>query len=307
MRTREQEVEPLVNPSEITEVEFVISKRMRELTIGEHRSRFHGSGFDLVGLRQWEPGDRLSSIDWPQSTITNFDPLLVREFEQRSTAGILAVADRSLSTRCGVDGVPIAAAIARSIATVGMSAVCFQDMFGLVTFDRGFNRLGVVRPRVGKRQVIHCLDAYQHGRGDEGLERRHQLSITVASMLRRTSLVPVMSDFLFDDVHEVLRELSLLNSTHDVFVVLVDAAFAFELPDVSCGWIEALDLETGRSHMMSRGALRRMSGRVREWQDEVERTAKDFDLDVLRQGVNPTADQIALMEFVLERRLKKTS
>src|SRR5580765_407497 len=125
---------PLVNLSEITEVELLILKRMREFTIGEHRSLFHGSGFDFVGLREWQAGDRFSSIDWPQSTLTNFSPLIVREFEQPSTANVVVVADGSLSTRCGIDGVPIAAAIARAVATIGMSAVCFQDLFGMMMF-----------------------------------------------------------------------------------------------------------------------------------------------------------------------------
>jgi len=160
MRTREQEVEPLINLSEITEVELLILKRMREFTIGEHSSLFHGTGFDFVGLRDWQAGDRFSSIDWLQSTLTNFSPLIVREYEQPSTASVIAVADASLSTRCGVDGVPIAAAVARAIATIGMSAVFFQDMFGLMTFDGGFTHLEAVRPRIGKNQVIHCLDAY---------------------------------------------------------------------------------------------------------------------------------------------------
>src|SRR4029077_15920535 len=121
MRTREQAVEPFVNLSELTEIELLILKRMREFTIGEHRSLFHGSGFDFVGLREWQAGDRPSAIDWPQSTPTNFSPLIVREFEQPSTANVVVVADGSMSTRCGVDGVPIAAAIARAIATIGMS------------------------------------------------------------------------------------------------------------------------------------------------------------------------------------------
>ena len=230
MRTREQEVDPLVNLSEITEIELLISRRMREFTMGEHRSVFHGSGFDLVGLRQWQPGDRVSSIDWAQSTITNFDPLVVREFEQPSTAAVVAVADASLSTRCGIDGVPIAAAIAHAIATIGMSAVFFQDLFGLITFDRGFDRLAVVRARIGKKQVIHCLDAYQHGRGVEEIERLHRLNLTIAGLMRRTSLVPVISDFLFENAREVLQEMALLNAAHDVVVVLIDSAFAFELP-----------------------------------------------------------------------------
>src|SRR6201984_36566 len=106
MRTRETDVEPFVNLSELTEIELLILRRMREFTIGEHRSLFHGPGFDLVGLREWQPGDRLSAIDWPPSTLNNFSPLAVRDFEQPSTATVVVVADRSLSTRCGIDGVP---------------------------------------------------------------------------------------------------------------------------------------------------------------------------------------------------------
>ena len=122
MRTREQEVEPLINLSEITEVELLILKRMREFTPGEHSSLFHGAGFNFVGLRDWQAGDRFETIDWPQSSLTNFSPLIIREFEQPSTSSVIMVADRSLSTRCGIDGVPIATTIARTLATIGMSA-----------------------------------------------------------------------------------------------------------------------------------------------------------------------------------------
>src|ERR1700693_105644 len=154
MRKREQDVEPFVNLSELTEIELLILRRMREFTIGEHRSLFHGHGFDFVGLRDWQSGDRMSSIDWPQSTLTNFSPMVVREFEQPSTATVVAVADVSLSTRCGVSGVPIAATVARTVATIGMSAVFFQDPFGLVTFDAGFTNLAAIRPKTGKSHVV---------------------------------------------------------------------------------------------------------------------------------------------------------
>jgi uncharacterized protein (DUF58 family) len=120
VRTREQEVEPLINLSEVTEVELLILKRMREFTPGEHSSMFHGTGFDFVGLRDWQAGDRFETIDWAQSSLTNFSPLIVREFEQPTTSGVIIAADRSASTRCGMDGVPIAVTIARAIATIGM-------------------------------------------------------------------------------------------------------------------------------------------------------------------------------------------
>ena len=305
MRTRETDVEPFVNLSELTEIELLILRRMREFTIGEHRSVFHGSGFDLVGLREWQPGDRMEKVDWPQSSMTNFSPMIVRDFEQPSTATVIAVADASLSTRCGIDGVPIAAAIARAIGTIGMSAVFFQDLFGLITFDARFDQLAAVRPHVGKGQVIHCLEAYQFGTGLQPLRRLDSLSMSLGGFMRRTSMVPVISDFLFDNPGDLLKDLGHLNSTHDVFIVLIDSAFAFELPKVSAGWIEAFDVETGRARVMSRGTMSALAKRTRAWQDDVARLAKNNDLDVLRIGVDERETAIAMSEFIAERRLRK--
>jgi uncharacterized protein (DUF58 family) len=306
MRSRSADIAPLVNLADITEIELVILKRMREVTLGDHRSRQHGSGFDLIGLRDWQAGDKLSSIDWSQSTLTNFSPLVVREFEQPSNATVMAIADMSLSMRCGFDGVPIAAAVARAIATIGMSAVFFQDPFGVITFDQGFRHLGGIRPRTGKSHVVHCLDAYQHEHGLQPVRRTGDLSATLAGYLRNRSMLPVISDFLFDEPHQVLRELALLNATHDVFLVLIDSSFAFQLPHLSSAWVETIDVETGRMRTISRAALAELADKAREWQADVHRMAKDLDLDVVEIGIDQTKSDIALSEFVAERRLRKT-
>ena len=165
---------PLVNLSEIAEIELFILKRMKEFTLGDHASLFKGSGFNFVGIRDWQPGDRVSSIDWAQSSLNNFSPLITREFEQDSNATIVAVADASLSTRCGVNGVPIAAAVARALATIGMSAVFFQDMFGMLMFDSDMQHLSAVRPRIG---AVRQTDAVEQGASPlfrrEPLHARH--------------------------------------------------------------------------------------------------------------------------------------
>jgi hypothetical protein len=123
--------------------------------------------------------------------------------------------------------------------------------------------------------------------------------------MRKTSMVPVISDFLFDDPGAVLKELADLNSAHDVFIVLIDSAFAFELPTISAGWIEAFDVETGDSRVMSRHALGALSKKTRSWQDQVALTAKQHDLDVLRIGIDEQKTAIAMSEFIAERRLRK--
>ena len=296
---------PYVSLAEITEIELLTLKRMRELTMGEHRSTAHGPGFDFQGLRDWQPGDRPSSIDWAQSSLMNFSPLVVRDFEQPSTARVMAIADVSRSTQCGTSKALIAHLVARAIATIGMSAVFFQDPFGLVTFDEGFSHLAAIRASTGKGHVLHCLEAYQFRRGLEPMRRHADLASTLAGYFHGTTLVPVISDFLFNDLLEVLRELSLLNHTHDVFLVLVDSSFAFEVPSSSAGWIETIDVETGQSQMLSRRGARHLARRIREWQDHVAHTAKEAGLDIVRIGLDAVQADVVLGEFVAERRLSK--
>ena len=297
--------EPLVNLREIAEIELFIVKRMKEFTLGDHASVFKGGGFNFVGTRDWQPGDRMSSIDWAQSSMTNFSPLITRDFEQDSNATIVAVADASLSTRCGVHGIPIAAAIARAVAAAGLSAMFFQDLFGLVTFDDRFEQLAAARPKIGRSHLLYCLDLYQHRRTPDPGEDRRDIILAIEGQLRKTSLVPVISDFLFVDARRMIRELALLNAVHDVFLLMADVRFAYEIPLVSDGWIEAYDIESGRARVFSRRELRRLAGRVVEWQDDIERLARDAGLDVVRVGLDRWQMETALVEFTAERRLRK--
>ena len=190
---------------------------MREFTIGDHRSVFHGTGFDFVGLRDWQPGDRLASIDWPQSTITNFSPLVVRDFAQPSTAGVVAVAYVSPSTLCGIDGVPLAVAIARAIGTIGTSAVFFQDTFGLITSTRFQESVSCGRESAKLKSTasmpINII---------AGCRRRRPTLERIAGYIRKPSLSRHLR--LCSTTRNRDRGATQLNSTHDVVLVVIDSA-----------------------------------------------------------------------------------
>ena len=294
-----------INLQEIAEIELFILKRMKEFTLGDHASVFKGSGFNFVGVRDWEPGDRMSNIDWAQSSLNNFSPMITREFEQDSNAAIVAVADASLSTRCGIEGSLIATAIARALAAAGLSALFFQDRFGVVTFNDRFEQVAAARPRIGRSHLLYCIDLYRQSvlGKDDATERN--VIMGIESQVRKASLVPVISDFLFPDVQHVLGELSKLNGVHDVFLLMADARFAYDVPGVSDGWIDVFDIETGRTRVLSRREVARLAERTSWWQDEVIRMAKDADLDVVRVGLDRWEMETALVEFAAERRLRK--
>lgn len=294
----------LVSWAEVRDVELVVVRRMREHMAGAHPSVFQGAGFEFAGLRDWQPGDRPAAVDWPQSTLTNFSPLVTREFEQQSTARLVVVADTSLSTRCGAAGAPIAAAIARTVATLALAGAFFQDQVGLITFDSGSRRL-LVRPRIGRGHAIHCLEAYQDLVLERSAHEARRTGDSFLGLLRKPSMVPVVSDFLFEDAEPLLDELLALNATHDVFVVLIDSRSAFDLPELSAGWVEGCDVETGESRLLSAADARRLGDRVAEWQDEVEARATGLGLEVLRPGGDAERFHHQVVEFLADRRLRK--
>jgi uncharacterized protein (DUF58 family) len=304
---RHGDEEALVNLQEIAEIELFIVRRMKEFTLGDHASVFKGAGFNFVGVRDWEPGDRMSSIDWSQSSLTNFSPMITREFEQDSNAAIVAVVDASLSTRCGVaGGVTIAMAIARAVAAAGLSATFFQDLFGLVTFDERFAPLASARPRIGRSHLLYCLDLYRQSLSQSrDPERVQDIVAAIESQVRKASLVPVISDFLFTDANALIGQLSHLNAVHDIVLLMADVRFAYEVPSVSDGWMEVFDVESGRTRVLSRREMRRLAARIGEWQDEIERLARDADLDIVRVGLDRWEMETALVKFTAERRLRK--
>ena len=116
----------------------------------------------------------------------------------------------------------------------------------------------------------------------------------------------MISDFIFQDAERVVHELALLNAVHDVFLLMADVRFAYELPHLSDGWVEAFDVETGRTRVLSRREFSKLAGRVQQWQDRVAQQARDAGLDVVRVGLDRWEMETALVEFTAERRLRKT-
>lgn len=298
--------QPLLNSADIAQIEIYILRWMREFTAGDHASISTGTGFNLVGLKDWEPGDAVSAIDWAQSSLTNFSPLITRQFEQDSNATIIALADASNSVRCGVPGAQIHTAISRCIAALGLAAAFFQDRFGLIAFDDELRATAGGPPRIGKAHVLHCLHAYQQECRGVGTEfATSGLLATIAGFARRTAMLVVVSDFLFAAPERVIDDLTRLHATHDVLLMMIDSRFAFALPQTSAGWIEVFDVESGETRSLSRKEFAQLVTRVEQWQDEVARLARERGIDVVRVGLDRWEMEYTLLRLVAERRIRK--
>lgn len=291
------------DPAEVAQIEIHILRWMREHTSGDHASLAAGAGVNLTGLKEWEPGDPVSTVDWAQSSLTNFSPLMTRQFEQDSNATIIALADQSASTRCGAHGVSIQAAICRCVAAIGLAAAFFQDSFGFVGFDADFRLASSARPRIGKAHVQHCVELCQSQADPE--QEPADVAAAITGFVRRTGMLVVISDFLFHASDAVLTKLAQLSATHDLLLLMVDAGFAYGVPEISAGWIEVFDVESGDVRVLSRRELRDLRGRVDEWQQALVARARSRGLEVVRVSIDRWQVEAALAQWVVARRSRK--
>jgi uncharacterized protein (DUF58 family) len=297
----------LVDPSEANEIEVVVVRRVRELIFGEHPSVFMGvNGIEFANVRIWEPGDPSTKINWPQSLRTNFNPIMVNESAEERTVDLLFAIDASLSVRCGMHGMTVAHVIARILATIGLSATLLQDRVGMMVFGAGeeINHA----PKSSREHVWGLIDAYTEvvREGPHDAARRFSLTEAVLGMTLRPAMIICVSDFLDAWSPKLIEEAAFLDGEHhDVFLVVVDSAFAFDLPKSSSGWIACRDVESGKTMSLSARQARDLSVQVRHWQETIQKSAERAGLDVLHIHKGEEEFYAELTDFFLERRLHK--
>lgn len=291
----------VLEDADIDEIAINILSRVKELTFGEHKSIFTGLGFDFSGLREWQPGDRQVSVDWAHSTHTGFSPLIVRECTEERSVDVWVVADNSLSVRCGLNGETLGNIVSRAIAVIGLSGVVFQDRIGLIAFDRD-NYL-VEPPKGGKKQVHRLLDLYRQPQASYLIPMgKDSIAEVISGNLRRTSMIVVVSDFLFPEAEPAIKELTDIRSGHDIFLVMVDASFPFEVGAFSDGWINGVDIETGEARLLSGSEFKKLGQRVKSYQKELELFSEKHGLEMVNTGKNKDDLAETLAEFFLARR-----
>ena len=125
---------------------------------GSIPARLGGSGTDFFGVREYQPGDPLRSLDWRQ-TARRPDKLFTKEFEQEEIAEIGLILDARHRTELRIgdqslfeSGVGAAASLAEMFLHQG-------HRLSLLVFGRGISS---VFPGYGKQQlhrVMNCLSS----------------------------------------------------------------------------------------------------------------------------------------------------
>ncbi len=138
----------------------------------------------------------------------------------------------------------------------------------------------MIPARGGRQQLLHILDALtRHRAGAHGTDLAQALG-DAARLIRRRSLVFIVSDFIADAGWE--KPLGLLASRHDVVAVRLTDPLEMRLPDM--GLLTFQDAETGEQLFVDthdKGFRGRFAALADAQEDELRATFQAAGVDAL--------------------------
>ncbi len=220
----------------VRRIEIRTSRRVSEVLAGQYRSVFRGRGMEFDEVREYQPGDDVSTIDW--NVTARMDYPHVKRFVEERQLTVLFLFDSSGSGFFGsTDRLKVEIAT-EVCAFLAFSAIKSNDKVGLVLFtDRVEN---YVPPASGSRHVLRVIRELALLQ-PRGVSTRIDLALDYLNRItRRSCVVFLVSDFMGDGYR---RALAIANKRHDVVAIVITDPREFSLP--RAGILELRDPESG--------------------------------------------------------------
>jgi uncharacterized protein (DUF58 family) len=238
------------SPSALPASLTALVRRLRHLEIrmrqaveaqlqGNFGSVFRGNGLEFDDVRLYQYGDEVRAIDWAVSSKGH--GTFVKTYKEEREQQVLVALDVSASQRVGggPGGTQRKLDLGRDLAGVLALSAARQDAaLGLLAFsdqkELYLPPAKGLRPAYALLQRLYGLQpASRHTGVGFGIRQ-------VLSLLKRRTLVVLISDFI-DDNYE--RELTMLARQHDLVVVQLLAPQEMAFP--ALGIVPLRDAETG--------------------------------------------------------------
>ena len=222
----------------VRQIEIRSRRTVNDVLAGEYHSVFKGRGMEFDEVREYEPGDEIRDIDWNVTARTG-RPFVKRFVEEREQT-VFFVVDVSASGEFGTDRRMKGEIAAEICAILAFSAIQNNDRVGLLSFSDRVEEM--IPPKKGRKHVLRVVRELLFAR-PKGRGTNVPLALdTVNQLLKRRSIVFVVSDFLSGDLR---RPLMITNRRHDLIAIRIADPREEVLPPV--GIVELKDAETGES------------------------------------------------------------
>lgn len=277
-------------------LELPVIRRLEGLLQGDYRSPARGDGLDLADLREYQFHDDVRRIDW--NATARMDMPFVRDYLEDREIPVWFVLDMSPSM--AFEGVSVSKHTVLLEFTTLMCRLMLGrgNRAGAMIFSGKVDR--TIPSRGGRQQLLHILNAVADYRSSRGATNLAQVLKDAAAIVRRRSLIFVVSDFISPPGWE--KALSRLAMRHDVVAVRLTDPLETRLPDV--GFLTFQDAESGEQMFVDthdRGFRARFAAAADTRDQALRATFSHAGVDVLELA---TEDDVmdALMRFAEMRK-----
>jgi uncharacterized protein (DUF58 family) len=284
--------------SQVRRIEIRTNRLVNETFGGQYLSVFKGRGIEMASVREYVSGDDVRSID--RNVTARTGRLHVREYQDERELTVMLACDLSGSQFFGT-GQKLKQEIAAEIAAVlAFSALRNNDKVGLLLFTDGPERYWP--PKKGRTHILTLIrDLLAYVPRRRGTSISSSLS-TLSRLLKRRSIVFLISDFQDHGYEKSLRRMAL---KHDTVAVVIEDPRESELPAMPA-WVEMQDPETGERSLIQLGSKfvrGTLKNHRQSQQRELDRIFASSRMDAIRIRTDrPYADP--LIQF-FRRRAKR--
>lgn len=228
---------PQATDTILRRLDLPVMRRLEGLLQGDYKSPARGDGLDLADLREYQLHDDVRRMDW-NATARQGTPF-VREYLEDREIPVWLLLDMSPSMRFQSVSVSKHAVLKEFTSLICRLMLGRGNRAGAIIFSGRVDR--TIPARGGRQQLLHILSAVaQHRPGREATDLGQVLK-EAAGMIRRRSMVFVVSDFISAPGWE--KSLPLLAARHDVVAVRLTDPLERRIPDM--GFMTFQDAETG--------------------------------------------------------------
>ena len=244
---------------------------------GNFRSLYRGQGIEFAGVREYNRGDDIRTIDW--NVTARMGRPYIKIFEEERELQIFLIVDssRSMQLENATDRRTKYAAAAETAALVAIAAEINACPTGAVFFDGAINFSA--EPALGKENTMQILNHLDRLPPSPVSGSVLPNAITAAAkVLRKRTLVFILSDFRCADWEKPLINLAQKN---DVIAMNLHDAADEELP--SLGTVKFMDVETGRKMSLPSSS----TAFKKEWRNYNEMNQNRWQDFCIKHGIMP--------------------
>lgn len=229
-------MEPSELLKKVRKIEIKARGLSSHLFTGGYHSAFRGRGMSFSEVRTYQPGDDVRNIDWNVTARTG--DAYVKVFEEERENTVMLLVDVSGSAVFGSHTQFKEEYLSELCAVLAFSAIANNDKVGVMLFSDRIELF--IPPKKGKQHILRIvreiLSAKPQSRGTDMTAAFQFLH----NVLKKRSVVFVLSDFLAQNYEDALR---ILSRRHDCIGIHVWDTLERHLPDV--GVLRVADAETG--------------------------------------------------------------